>query len=118
MSKVFEVTHVHTGGTKTCKGYKCDTCGEWYGEVDVNVHIDANGDQKCDSCGNEVVKTDDNNVPGNNDDNNVPGNGDDNNPDTGDNRNSWLWIVLLAMSVVGILGIAFYEKKSVIISKK
>ena len=118
MSKVFEVTHVHAGGTKTCKGYKCDTCGQWYGEADVNVHIDANGDQKCDGCGNEVAKTEDNNVPGNNDDNNVPGNGDNNNPDTGDNRNPWLWIALLAMSVVGISGIAFYEKKRVIISKK
>ncbi len=47
----------HTGGTRTCKGYKCEVCLEWYGEG-TGVHIDEDGNGFCDDCdafvGNEI----------------------------------------------------------------
>ena len=62
MSKVFEVTHAHTGGTKTCKGYKCDGCGEWYGEADANAHsftkYEVKKAAKCGEKGLEVAVCD------------------------------------------------------------
>lgn len=38
----------HTGGTQTCKGYKCSTCGVWYGEA--GEHADGDSDGRCDGC--------------------------------------------------------------------
>ncbi|MBO5332867.1 MAG: hypothetical protein J6B37_01995 [Clostridia bacterium] len=42
----------HTGGTQTCKGYKCDVCGEWYGEAgdhDLSTEQTCKG-YYCDFC--------------------------------------------------------------------
>lgn len=33
-----DVTHIHVGGTQACLGYKCETCGEWYGEASEEAH--------------------------------------------------------------------------------
>ena len=33
-----DVTHIHVGGTQTCMGYKCDACGNWYGEAVEEAH--------------------------------------------------------------------------------
>lgn len=30
--------HSHSGGTQTCKGYKCENCGAEYGEFDAENH--------------------------------------------------------------------------------
>ncbi len=42
----------HTGGTQTCKGYKCEVCGEWYGEAgdhDLSTEQTCKG-YYCDFC--------------------------------------------------------------------
>ncbi|MBP3399415.1 MAG: leucine-rich repeat protein [Erysipelotrichaceae bacterium] len=36
----------HTGGTQTCKGYKCTTCNEYYGEPGDHIIVD----NKCENC--------------------------------------------------------------------
>ncbi len=41
---VIEPCSVHTGGTQTCKGFKCEVCMQWYGEAGEHT---AEGDQTC-----------------------------------------------------------------------
>ncbi len=33
-----EIKDNHNLGTQTCKGYKCEDCGEWFGEADPDAH--------------------------------------------------------------------------------
>lgn len=33
-----KIAENHSGGTATCMGYKCELCGEWYGEIDADNH--------------------------------------------------------------------------------
>ncbi len=44
----------HTGGTQTCKGYKCEVCKEWYGEGTGEHDLDTEQTCKgyiCNVCG-------------------------------------------------------------------
>ena len=43
----------HTGGTQTCKGYKCDECYEWYGKADATAHSFVGG--ICEFCSEAEV---------------------------------------------------------------
>ena len=42
----------HSGGTQTCKGYKCDLCKEWYGEANPDAHNWSKLDGVCTLCNN------------------------------------------------------------------
>ena len=42
----------HSGGTQTCKGYKCDLCKEWYGEANPDAHNWSKLDGVCTLCKN------------------------------------------------------------------
>ncbi len=41
---IIEPCSVHTGGTQTCKGFKCEVCKKWYGEAGEHT---AEGEQTC-----------------------------------------------------------------------
>ncbi|MBE6776050.1 MAG: hypothetical protein E7543_07670 [Ruminococcaceae bacterium] len=53
--------HSHSGGTQTCKGYKCELCEQWYGEANDNhTGGEATCTEKavCENCGAEYGEFD------------------------------------------------------------
>lgn len=46
----YGTTCSHSGGTQTCKGYKCEKCDKWYGEADETAHDWSNLDGICGNC--------------------------------------------------------------------
>lgn len=124
-AKVAEAAHL--GGTATCTNKAvCEICGESYGELDAANHSDlkhfpakaatrtSKGNIEywyCSGCGKyykdaaatkEIAKADTITAK-------LPD--DSKSPQTGDNSNTILWIVLLLVSGIGITGIVVYSKK-------
>ena len=57
-------SHEHQGGEVTCKGQKCDICGEYYGEVDSTKHQGGTATcrgQQCELCYTYYGEIDENN---------------------------------------------------------
>ena len=64
-------------------------------------HVDADGDDKCDICGEDYNNSTE--VPGTV----VPSDS----PQTGDNNNLWLWFALLLVSAMSVFGFTVYDRK-------
>lgn len=57
-------SHEHQGGEVTCKGQKCDICGEYYGEADSTKHQGGTATcrgQQCELCYTYYGEIDENN---------------------------------------------------------
>lgn len=113
----------HSGGSATCCAKAiCSECNQPYGEFDATKHSGGTeiknakeatvnekgytGDTYCKGCGQKIADGKD-----------IPAIGDISSPQTGDNSNIGLWIVLLFVSGIGLLGTLLWKKKEIAVTR-